>query len=108
MARYCAKAGVYTSPPSFSESAALLTVPSVWQDDVGILQRRFQEFGLTFGLVGSLVSSFISYAYWNLGLGVVEWGMDLRARMVKMSLWAHGLATGGLGRASQEMAGLRI
>jgi len=41
-----------------------------------------------------------------LGLGLVERAMDVRARFVKMQLWAHGLVTGGWKKAEAEMAGL--
>lgn len=34
--------------------------------------------------------------------------MDIRARFVKMELWLHGLATGGLKKAEAEMAGLTL
>ena len=39
---------------------------------------------------------------------MVEWGMDLRARAVKLCLWVNGLSKGGLSSAAAEMAGLRL
>jgi aarF domain-containing kinase len=57
-------------------------------------------------LISSFTSSLSAYLYWNLGLGLVERAMDVRARFVKMQLWAHGLVTGGLKKAEAEMAGL--
>jgi len=58
--------------------------------------------------MSSFASAFSSYVYWNLGLGVIERGMDIRARFVKMELWLHGLVTGGLEKAEAEMAGLVV
>jgi hypothetical protein len=38
---------------------------------------------------------------------MVEAGLDTKARLVKMSLWAKGLSEGGLSAANQQAAGLR-
>ena len=88
VAQYCAKA--------------------VWQDDKKRLSAEYRQHGLSLGLISSFLSSFGSFLYWNVGLGIVEHGMDFRARIIKMELWVHGLATGGFEKANKEMAGLAV
>lgn len=78
----------------------------VWRDDLNALGVVIRRDGLTIKSIGSFLSSFASYAYWNLGLGLVERGMDMRARLIKMNLWLHGFAVGGIKRAEAQMAGL--
>jgi aarF domain-containing kinase len=80
----------------------------VWQDDVHKLRQSLHATGLSLSWISSLASSFSSYAYWNLGLGLIERGLDVRARLIKMNLWMHGLITGGLRKAEAEMAGLAV
>ncbi|WVR04771.1 hypothetical protein IAU60_001783 [Kwoniella sp. DSM 27419] len=86
VARYCAKA--------------------VWQDDIQTIRRTLLTTGASLRLLRELVSASWNYTYWNTTLGLAEWGMDLRARWIKVSLWFTGLGKGGLKAAEDEMAGL--
>jgi aarF domain-containing kinase len=79
-----------------------------WQDDLNTLNRAIRRDGLSFGIIVSFFRCFAAYAYWNLGLGVVEKGLDIRARLVKMNLYMNGLIKGGFERAQAEMAGLSV
>ncbi|OCF77156.1 hypothetical protein I204_02868 [Kwoniella mangroviensis CBS 8886] len=87
VARYCAKA--------------------VWQADIKSIRQSLSNTGLSFSILRRFVSSLWDYTYWNTTLGIVEYGMDIRARWVKIALWMHGLGKGGLKEAEEEAAGLR-
>ncbi|WWD07443.1 hypothetical protein V865_005542 [Kwoniella europaea PYCC6329] len=87
VARYCAKA--------------------VWQDDIKSIRQSLSNTGLSFSILRRFISSLWDYTYWNTTLGIVEYGMDIRARWVKITLWMHGLGKGGLKEAEEEAAGLR-
>ncbi|WWC59689.1 uncharacterized protein I303_102251 [Kwoniella dejecticola CBS 10117] len=87
VARYCSKA--------------------VWQDEIRSIRSTLAQNGLSLSVARRFVSSLWDYTYWNMTLGLVEYGMDLRARVIKMSLWIHGLGKGGLKEAEDEAAGLR-
>jgi len=104
IARYCAEA----CESLFLTLVATLTVHPVWQGDVLNFQNARRTSGLSFQLLTSFAEAFLSFAYWRITLGAAEWAMDMRARAVKMRLWAEGLGKGGLTAAQAEMAGLAI
>ncbi|ORX34080.1 ABC1 family-domain-containing protein [Kockovaella imperatae] len=79
---------------------------AVWRDDLIRIRQAWRRTGFTLNLVSNFVSAFWSHAYWSMTLGVAEWGMDVRARIVKMGLWIHGLQQGGLAKAREQAAGL--
>ncbi|OCF33849.1 Atypical/ABC1/ABC1-B protein kinase [Kwoniella heveanensis BCC8398] len=79
---------------------------AIWQADLQSFKSSWSTSGLSFSLIRSLLKSAFDYTYWNTTLGVVEWGMDVRARWVKIALWLHGLGKGGLKAAEDEAAGL--
>ncbi|WWC68157.1 uncharacterized protein I206_102080 [Kwoniella pini CBS 10737] len=87
VARYCSKA--------------------VWQDEIHTIRQSLLQNGISFSIFRRLISSLWDYTYWNTTLGIVEYGMDMKARFVKISLWVHGLGKGGLKEAEDEAAGLR-
>ncbi|WVN87264.1 uncharacterized protein L203_102441 [Cryptococcus depauperatus CBS 7841] len=86
VARYCAKA--------------------VWHADLSAFRQAFSTQGFSLSIVKQLIISFFNYTYWNIGLGVVELGLDVRARSVKMALWMKGLSQGSFQTAEDKMAGL--
>nr|XP_019046934.1 Atypical/ABC1/ABC1-B protein kinase [Kwoniella bestiolae CBS 10118]OCF25864.1 Atypical/ABC1/ABC1-B protein kinase [Kwoniella bestiolae CBS 10118] len=87
VARYCAEA--------------------VWQSDIKSLRESLSQTGLSFSVLRRFASAIWDYTYWSTTLGIVEYGMDMRARWVKITLWIHGLGKGGLKEAEDEAAGLR-
>lgn len=86
VARYCAKA--------------------IWQADYANFRKSLSTQGFSVSLFKSFINSFFDYAYWNTTLGLVELGLDARARSIKIVLWFDGLVKGGLKAAEAEMAGL--
>ncbi|OXC66267.1 hypothetical protein AYX13_04990 [Cryptococcus neoformans] len=86
VARYCAKA--------------------IWQADYANFRKSLSTQGFSLSLFKSFINSFFDYAYWNTTLGLVELGLDARARSIKIVLWFDGLVKGGLKAAEAEMAGL--
>ncbi|WWD21696.1 hypothetical protein CI109_106182 [Kwoniella shandongensis] len=86
IARYCAEA--------------------VWEADVVEFRKSLRTTGLSFGIFRNFVRAFFSHVYWSTTLGMVETGLDVRARWVKIILWTKGLGKGGLKLAEEEMAGL--
>lgn len=74
----------------------------VWQSELDSF--HLQHLSLT--SVASILESFLSYTYWRVTLGVVEWGMDVQARWNKIGLWVRGWQQGGLVTAGQVAAGL--
>lgn len=108
VARYCAKAG--TSPaffPTLIYLADILT-QTVWQADYADFRKTLSTSGFSLDLFKNFIGSFFDYAYWNATLGLVELGLDARARSIKIALWFDGLAKGGLKAAEAEMAGLSL
>ncbi|WVF69595.1 hypothetical protein IAT40_004373 [Kwoniella sp. CBS 6097] len=79
---------------------------AIWQADLQSFRASWSSSGLSFSLIRSLIKSAFDYTYWNTTLGVVEWGMDVRARWIKIALWMHGLGKGGFKAAEDEAAGL--
>lgn len=109
VARYCAKAG--TSPACFStliDSLADILTQTVWQADYANFRKTLSTSGFSLGLFKNFIGSFFDYAYWNATLGLVELGLDARARSIKIALWFDGLVKGGLKAAETEMAGLSL
>ncbi|OWZ34155.1 aarF domain-containing kinase [Cryptococcus neoformans c45] len=88
VARYCAKA--------------------IWQADYANFRKSLSTQGFSLSLFKSFINSFFDYAYWNTTLGLVELGLDARARSIKIVLWFDGLVKGGLKAAEAEMAGLSL
>ena len=84
------------------------TLTTVWRDDLDRIGQSLRHDGLTFSLLMRFTSAFGAYLYWNIGLGLVERGMDMRARMVKVGLWVHGLTHGGLRQAEASATGLTV
>ncbi|KAL7422830.1 hypothetical protein Q5752_002126 [Cryptotrichosporon argae] len=80
---------------------------AVFQSEVANFRAALGHAGLSFALVRGFAASCLAYAYRAAVLGTVEWGMDVRARLVKLRLWIKGLEKGGLRAAGDEMAGLR-
>lgn len=78
VARYCAEA--------------------VWQDDKATYQRTRQ--------LRPFIRACFSHLYWATAFGVTERIMDIRARWIKVGLWVHGLAQGGLTAAARQAAGI--
>lgn len=108
VARYCAKAG--TSPaffPTLIYLADILT-QTVWQADYADFRKTLSTSGFSLDLFKNFIGSFFDYAYWNATLGLVELGLDARARSIKIALWFDGLVKGGLKAAEAEMAGLSL
>ena len=81
---------------------------AVWQADVLDFRKAIRLEGLSLKILTSFTSSFLSHVYWSTTLGVAEWGMDVRARAVKMVLWIRGVRKGGLTAAEAKMAGLSV
>ena len=79
---------------------------AVWRADLQGFRDSWRSSGLSLRLVTSFVTSFVSHIYWSTALGVAEWGMDVRAKAVKVGMWVHGMSTGGWAMARNEAAGL--
>ncbi|WRT64578.1 uncharacterized protein IL334_001510 [Kwoniella shivajii] len=80
---------------------------AIWQSDLTSIRESLSTTGISFGLFRKFIHSAWDYTYWNTTLGIVEWGMDVRAKWIKLTLWVHGLGKGGLKEAEDEAAGLR-
>lgn len=109
VARYCAKAG--TSLAFFTTRDLIfadISTQTVWQADYANFRKSLSTQGFSLNLFKSFISSFFDYAYWNTTLGLVELGLDARARSIKIALWFDGLVKGGLKAAEAEMAGLSL
>ncbi|ORY20838.1 ABC1 family-domain-containing protein [Naematelia encephala] len=88
VAQYCAKA--------------------IWQSDVAEFKSKLRSRGLSFHIFEDILGSWYTYTYWTMTLGIVELGMDLRARAVKVGLWVEGLTKAGWRGAADHMAGLAV
>ena len=67
------------------------------------LRDSWRNTGLSFGLLSSFISSFLSHAYWKTTLGVVEWGHGCTRQGCQggpMAPWTeHGWVEQGTGRS---------
>ncbi|EPQ57523.1 ABC1-domain-containing protein [Gloeophyllum trabeum ATCC 11539] len=87
MAKYCARA--------------------VWQDDRTRLVDEMRERGLvSIGLLWEYFACWWRYEKLRTSFAVVEWAMDWKAQLIKITAWLRGLRSRGLEGAYRAAAGL--
>ncbi|KAK4056946.1 hypothetical protein OIO90_001846 [Microbotryomycetes sp. JL221] len=79
---------------------------SIYTQDKQSLTHEYRQFGASFGLIRSFMSSWWRYKTWQVSLGVAEIWQDSQARISKWSLWLKGLRLHGFEGAWREEAGL--
>ncbi|GHJ87079.1 hypothetical protein NliqN6_3481 [Naganishia liquefaciens] len=80
---------------------------AVHEDDQRILRERRAKYGITTDWLVDYVREWYNFHWFYTGLRVVEWGMDARARAVKVLLWLKGLRERGWEGAFEVSAGLQ-
>ncbi|KAJ9122261.1 hypothetical protein QFC22_001681 [Naganishia vaughanmartiniae] len=80
---------------------------AVHEDDQQILRERRAKEGLTTDWIVDYVKEWYHFEVFYNGLRIVEWGMDARARAVKVLLWLKGLRERGWEGAFEVSAGLQ-
>lgn len=81
---------------------------AVWEDDKLQLSQRLRREGLSWGIASSFLRGWLSFHYYFTGLRLIEFGMDARAKLIKIGLWVDGLRQGGWQGAFRAAAGLQV
>lgn len=81
---------------------------AVWRDDLRLFKERYAREGLNMRLAEAFLSSWLQFQWFYSGLRIVEWGMDARARLIKMGLFLEGFYKKGWSGAVDLSAGLSV
>ncbi|KAJ9108246.1 hypothetical protein QFC19_002494 [Naganishia cerealis] len=80
---------------------------AVHEEDQRLLLERRAKQGLTTDWIVDYIKEWYNFQVFYNGLRIVEWGMDARARAVKVLLWLKGLRERGWEGAFEVSAGLQ-